>query len=113
MHSLTDKRVLITGGGSGIGRSLALRFAREGAELHVADLDLAAAGSRRASRSRRPGDERGRGSWTSPMRARSQTSAAESWRSRVPSTSSSTTPGSSTAARSSRSRSSATWRPSR
>jgi short-subunit dehydrogenase len=44
MHSLTDKRVFITGGGSGIGRSLALRFAREGAELHLADLDSGAAG---------------------------------------------------------------------
>jgi NAD(P)-dependent dehydrogenase (short-subunit alcohol dehydrogenase family) len=43
MHSLTDKRVFITGGGSGIGRSLALRFAREGAEVHVGDLDLGAA----------------------------------------------------------------------
>jgi len=43
MHSLTEKRVFITGGGSGIGRSLALRFAREGAEVHVGDLDLGAA----------------------------------------------------------------------
>jgi short-subunit dehydrogenase len=43
MHSLADKRVFITGGGSGIGRSLALRFAREGAEVHLADLNLAAA----------------------------------------------------------------------
>jgi short-subunit dehydrogenase len=43
MTSLLDKRVLITGGGSGIGRSLALRFAAEGAHLHLADVDLAAA----------------------------------------------------------------------
>lgn len=34
---------VITGGGSGIGRSLALALAREGAELALADIDLAAA----------------------------------------------------------------------
>src|SRR5512139_2741827 len=43
MRSLNEKRVMITGGGSGIGRCLALRFAREGAEVHLADRDLAAA----------------------------------------------------------------------
>jgi len=44
MQSLADRRVFITGGGSGIGRSLAHRFARAGAELHLADLDPGAAG---------------------------------------------------------------------
>lgn len=43
MTTLEGKRVFITGGGSGIGRSLALRFAREGAALHLADINLAAA----------------------------------------------------------------------
>jgi all-trans-retinol dehydrogenase (NAD+) len=43
MRSLAEKRVFITGGASGIGRSLALRFAREGAEVHVADVDEHAA----------------------------------------------------------------------
>ena len=40
---LTDKIALITGGGSGIGRACALRFAAEGAKVCVADLDLSAA----------------------------------------------------------------------
>ena len=40
---LADRIALITGGGSGIGRACALRFAAEGAKVCVADLDLAAA----------------------------------------------------------------------
>jgi NAD(P)-dependent dehydrogenase (short-subunit alcohol dehydrogenase family) len=41
---LREKVVVVTGGASGIGRSLALRFAAEGARaLVIADLDLAAA----------------------------------------------------------------------
>ncbi len=40
---LEGKIALITGGGSGIGRACALRFAAEGAKVCVADLDLAAA----------------------------------------------------------------------
>jgi NAD(P)-dependent dehydrogenase (short-subunit alcohol dehydrogenase family) len=40
---LADKAALITGGGSGIGRACALRFAAEGANVCVADLDLAGA----------------------------------------------------------------------
>ncbi|HXA98837.1 MAG TPA: SDR family NAD(P)-dependent oxidoreductase [Candidatus Dormibacteraeota bacterium] len=39
---LADKIAVITGGGSGIGRACALRFAAEGAKVCVADLDLAA-----------------------------------------------------------------------
>jgi NAD(P)-dependent dehydrogenase (short-subunit alcohol dehydrogenase family) len=40
---LADKVAVITGGGSGIGRACALRFAEEGAKVCVADLDLGAA----------------------------------------------------------------------
>ena len=38
-----DQLVLITGGGSGIGRETALAFAREGAEIVICDLNLASA----------------------------------------------------------------------
>src|SRR5262245_34648842 len=40
---LADKAALVTGGGSGIGRACAVRFAAEGADVCVADLDLASA----------------------------------------------------------------------
>ncbi|MCX6551565.1 MAG: SDR family NAD(P)-dependent oxidoreductase [Acidobacteria bacterium] len=48
MTSLAAKRVLITGGGSGIGRSLAHRFAGAGAEVVVCDIDASAAREVRA-----------------------------------------------------------------
>ena len=40
---MPGKRVFVTGGGSGLGRSLALRFASEGWRVAVGDLDTAAA----------------------------------------------------------------------
>ena len=36
---LKDKSAIITGAGSGIGRDIAVRFAREGARVAVADID--------------------------------------------------------------------------
>jgi short-subunit dehydrogenase len=42
---LSDKRVLVTGAGQGLGRALALQFARAGAEVIVTDID-----SKRAAR---------------------------------------------------------------
>lgn len=45
MNRLDGKTAFITGGGSGIGRAQALRFAREGAVVIVADINATAAGS--------------------------------------------------------------------
>jgi len=40
MRGLTGKRVIVTGGGSGIGREVCRRFAEDGAEVAVLDLNL-------------------------------------------------------------------------
>lgn len=39
-HRFAGKRVLLTGGASGIGRATAERFAAEGARIVIGDVDL-------------------------------------------------------------------------
>jgi len=43
MFSLQNKKAVVTGGGSGIGRALATLFAKQGAEVHILDLTLESA----------------------------------------------------------------------
>jgi 2-keto-3-deoxy-L-fuconate dehydrogenase len=43
MFSLKWKTAIVTGGGSGIGRAIALLFAKQGAEVHILDFDEAGA----------------------------------------------------------------------
>lgn len=43
MFSLTGKTAIITGGGSGIGRAISVLFARQGATVHIIELNAAAA----------------------------------------------------------------------
>ena len=41
--SLKNKTVLITGGGSGIGKAIAVTFAAQGAKIHILDFNETAA----------------------------------------------------------------------
>ena len=43
MFSLKNKKAVITGGGSGIGRAIAVLFAKQGAEIHIIDLTIESA----------------------------------------------------------------------
>jgi NAD(P)-dependent dehydrogenase (short-subunit alcohol dehydrogenase family) len=43
MFSLKNKSAIITGGGSGIGKAIAVLFARQGATVHIIELDAEAA----------------------------------------------------------------------
>jgi 2-keto-3-deoxy-L-fuconate dehydrogenase len=38
MFSLQNKKAVITGGGSGIGKAISLLFAKQGAEVHIIEL---------------------------------------------------------------------------
>lgn len=42
MFSLSGKKAVITGGGSGIGKAIALLFATQGAEVHIIEVNAAA-----------------------------------------------------------------------
>lgn len=43
MFSLQNKKAVVTGGGSGIGRAIATLFAKQGAEVHIIDLTFESA----------------------------------------------------------------------
>lgn len=43
MFSLINKKAVVTGGGSGIGRAIATLFAKQGAEVHIIDLTVESA----------------------------------------------------------------------
>lgn len=43
MFELTNRRVVVTGGASGIGKAIAMLFARQGAEVHLLEVDEATA----------------------------------------------------------------------
>jgi 2-keto-3-deoxy-L-fuconate dehydrogenase len=43
MFKLTNKSVIITGGGSGIGKAMSILFAKRGAEVHIIELNTEAA----------------------------------------------------------------------
>lgn len=74
---ILGKVVVVTGAGSGIGRSTALLFAREGARLHVADIDSESVEAVRAE------IERGGGSATAHTVDCSDPDAVEAFAERV------------------------------
>jgi len=43
MFSLKNKKAVITGGGSGIGKAIAILFAKQGAEVHILELSIESA----------------------------------------------------------------------
>lgn len=45
MFSLNNKKAVITGGGSGIGKAISLLFAKQGAEVHIVELTVESAKS--------------------------------------------------------------------
>ena len=67
-NQLQGKIAIVTGAASGIGKEIASLYAKEGAKVAIADMNLAAAQARRRfDRRRTPWPSR----WTSPTKARS------------------------------------------
>ncbi len=56
-----DKVVIVTGAGSGIGAATAARFAKEGALLSVADINMEALAEKTKASTKRPAKEESEG----------------------------------------------------
>jgi NAD(P)-dependent dehydrogenase (short-subunit alcohol dehydrogenase family) len=65
---LQDKVALITGAASGIGKEIAIEYAKQGAKVVIADLALNAA-NKTAEEIRQSGGQAWPWPWTSPRRA--------------------------------------------
>ncbi len=68
---LKDKVAIVTGAASGIGKEIAIVYAREGAKVVIADLNQEAADATAARARSRAASGPSASPWTSPTRRRS------------------------------------------